>query len=187
MNIMLDIIEESRLRIEDIESRTFNITSDLEDPQPNYFNRKKTECENSCQCILQHLKIFNTGSNITKCLKYLVTPYKCYLTTKEVKQFNELCLICNEIFNQDNNEHENILLLLSERVNNILQSNDQSIWRKIGFQTDNPRTDFRAGGVMSLNFILFFITNFHYDFERMLELEYFLFAVVAIKISVSAN
>lgn len=31
-------------------------------------------------------------------------------------------------------------------------------WQEIGFQGRNPRTDFRGGGILSLNSLLYFVT-----------------------------
>lgn len=66
-------------------------------------------------------------------------------------------------------------------------SYDNSIWRKLGFQSNNPRTDFRAGGLISVKFIDFFITNYNHEFEELTKIDCFLYAIVCIKLSVILN
>jgi hypothetical protein len=69
------------------------------------------------------------------------------LTKKEYRKFNSLKKECIELYDSNNAEHERIL-------NNLLDKHKS--WKKLGFQTENPRTDFRAGGIFSLKFMHYF-------------------------------
>jgi hypothetical protein len=74
----------------------------------------------------------------------------CDLTKKEYKKFNALKKECITLYDQNNYEHERIL-------NEILENSlDKTSWKKLGFQSENPRTDFRAGGFYALKFIHYF-------------------------------
>lgn len=60
---------------------------------------------------------------------------------------------------------------------------EYSIWRIIGFQTDNPRTDFRAGGLCSLKFMIYFIDHYKNESIKIFKEELFPFALSCIRIS----
>ena len=57
------------------------------------------------------------------------------------------------------------------------------MWRKIGFQTGEPRNDFRAGGIFSLDFMIYFMKNYEKDYINILNEEYFTYALACIRIS----
>jgi len=40
-------------------------------------------------------------------------------------------------------------------------------WTEIGFQSTNPRTDFRGGGILSLLCLIYFSSEFKEQFELM--------------------
>ncbi|KFH06478.1 ELMO/CED-12 family protein [Toxoplasma gondii VAND] len=73
-------------------------------------------------------------------------------------------------YNPDDPEQEKVLLQFYDAVVNPAQSlppEAERDWKAIGFQSQNPRTDFRGGGLLSLQQLLFFAQNFR---EEMLVL-----------------
>jgi hypothetical protein len=126
------------------------------------------------------------------------------LTISEYKSFNILKKKVISSYNPQNEEHEKLLQELLNKTKNILNNNDnniseitqittnensidnkedEKIWRKIGFQTGQPRNDFRAGGIYSLELMLYFINKYEKDFIDILNEEYFTFALSSIRIS----
>ena len=79
----------------------------------------------------------------------------------------------------------NTLNNIIENENNDLDKKNsliKNISKKIGFQSDNPRTDFRSGGLYSLEFMNYFVTNYKIESKNILSNKYFLFAVVCINL-----
>ena len=123
--------------------------------QPTIHENKKNCCEIICK-----LCVFN-----------------CDLTKKEYKKFNKLKSECITLYDQNNEDHEKLL-------KSILEYNKNKTWRQLGFQSDNPRTDFRAGGFFSLKFIHYISVFCNEEFSEMVDLEYFFFALICIRLSV---
>ena len=71
----------------------------------------------------------------------------------------------------------------NNNININIKDEDSIIWRKIGFQTGNPRTDFRAGGIFSLDVMNYFVNNHEKEYINMINEEYFTFALVCIRLS----
>nr|XP_057920486.1 ELMO domain-containing protein 2 [Doryrhamphus excisus] len=67
-----------------------------------------------------------------------------------------------EVFNSDNQEHEAMLLKLWELLmpGVKLDSRVTKQWGDIGFQGDDPKTDFRGMGMLGLINLLFFSQNY---------------------------
>jgi hypothetical protein len=42
------------------------------------------------------------------------------------------------------------------------------MWKDIGFQGKNPRTDFRGGGFMGLACLIYFLEEYPQEFEEMI-------------------
>jgi hypothetical protein len=42
-------------------------------------------------------------------------------------------------------------------------------WREYGFQSDNPRTDFRAAGLLGLRQLVYFAEKYHSEFLDIAE------------------
>ena len=125
------------------------------------------------------------------------------LTVSEFKSFNDLKKKVISSYDNQNPEHEKILQELFNKTKELLnndnisettqittkENNDENnnenekIWRKIGFQTGEPRNDFRAGGIFSLEFMIYFMKNYEKDFLSILNEEYFTFALTCIRIS----
>ena len=76
---------------------------------------------------------------------------------------------------EDNKNKENEL----DKNNSLINK----ISKRIGFQSDNPRTDFRAGGLLSLEFMNFFINNYKIESRNILREYYFPFSIVCINLT----
>ena len=125
------------------------------------------------------------------------------LTFSEFKSFNELKKKVSLSYDNQNSEHEKSLQDLFNKTKELLnndnlsettqittkENNDENnkenekIWRKIGFQTGEPRNDFRAGGIFSLDFMIYFIKNHEKEYINILNEEYFTFALTCIRVS----
>ena len=125
------------------------------------------------------------------------------LTFSEFKSFNELKKKVSLSYDNQNPEHEKSLQDLFNKTKELLnndnlsettqittkENNDENnkenekIWRKIGFQTGEPRNDFRAGGIFSLDFMIYFIKNHEKEYLNILNEEYFTFALTCIRVS----
>ena len=125
------------------------------------------------------------------------------LTFSEFKSFNELKKKVSLSYDNQNPEHEKSLQDLFNKTKELLnddnlsettqittkENNDENnkenekIWRKIGFQTGEPRNDFRAGGIFSLDFMIYFIKNHEKEYINILNEEYFTFALTCIRVS----
>ncbi|XP_028304982.1 ELMO domain-containing protein 2 [Gouania willdenowi] len=75
-----------------------------------------------------------------------------------------------EVFDSDNPEHEAMLMklwhLLMPTVN--LESRVTKQWGDIGFQGDDPKTDFRGMGVLGLSNLVFFSENYTMEARQVL-------------------
>ena len=126
------------------------------------------------------------------------------LTVSEYKSFNSLKKKVIPSYNAQNEEHEKTLKELFNKTKELLNndnnissteiteittkesSNDdesEKIWRKIGFQTKEPRNDFRGGGIYSLDLMIYFIKNFEKDYLNIINEDYFTFALTCIRVS----
>ena len=85
------------------------------------------------------------------------------------------------------NEDEEGYEIIEDNKNKENEDNSNSLINKlskrIGFQSDNPRTDFRAGGLFSLEFMNFFINNYKIESRNILREIYFPFSIVCINLS----
>ena len=108
------------------------------------------------------------------------------LTIKEYNLFEKLKKETIILYDETNNEHEKSLNELFEHGTELFKNeniNEDEIWRRLGFQNNNPRTDFRAGGIYSVFFMNYFMRNFNSEVIEILKLKYFSFAVVCIRIT----
>ena len=74
-------------------------------------------------------------------------------------------------YNQSNAEHEKSLSFLYLSTLNC-EYNDNLIsdeWKKIGFETDNPRNEFKEGGYFSLLFITYFIKRYRVEYQIIMK------------------
>ena len=168
-----------------------NITNKVRSyiPSPEQILEKPIEEKLLCCCINYDLTI---------------SEYKCFIDLKkkvippydENDETQELCL--QALFSKSkqilSNNKNNIKDSSSELINNStlttntssknnINSEEESIWRKIGFQTGNPRTDFRAGGIFSLNLMNYFVNNHENEYIKIINEDYFTFALVSIRLS----
>ncbi|CBZ50282.1 putative ELMO/CED-12 family domain-containing protein [Neospora caninum Liverpool] len=94
----------------------------------------------------------------------------CELTHEEEFVLHVLSSAACVPYNPDDPEQEKLLLELYDEVvspADPLPPDAERDWKAIGFQSQNPRTDFRGGGLLALQQLLFFAQNFH---EEMLVL-----------------
>ena len=140
------------------------------------------------------------------CLNYdlTVSEYKCFIELKkkvippydENDENHELCLQSlflksKQILSNDKDKNKESSDLISNTTintnitskNNINSEEASPIWRKIGFQTGNPRTDFRAGGIFSLDLMNYFSDKYENEYKTILNEDYFTFALVCIRLS----
>lgn len=109
------------------------------------------------------------------------------ITQGEIQSYNSLKAIAVQNYNENDFNHEKSLKILfltclNTEVTEDLRHKD---WKIVGFQSENPRTDFRGSGYVSLLFIIYFIKQNEKEYREMIAYEFFLFAVVAIKLVVS--
>ncbi len=121
------------------------------------------------------------------------------VTVSEYKSFNDLKKKVIISYSNQNPEHEKSLQDLFNKTKELLnndnlsestqittkENNDENekIWRKIGFQTKEPRNDFRGGGIYSLDLMIYFIKNFEKDYLNIINEDYFTFALTCIRVS----
>lgn len=141
----------------------------------------------------------------------------CYdydVTQKEYEAYLSLSNRCSVSYDQENSIHEKLLFdffagikklieeeteedyqnldnkILSKRKTKDLDENNAIIKefsKKIGFQSDNPRTDFKEGGFYSLEFMNFYINNYKTESKNILKEKDFLFALVCINLIYRIN
>ena len=126
------------------------------------------------------------------------------LTVSEYKSFNSIKKKVIPSYNAQNEEHEKTLKELFNKTKELLNNDNnissteiteittkessnedenEKIWRKIGFQTKEPRNDFRGGGIYSLDLMIYFIKNFEKDYLNIINEDYFTFALTCIRVS----
>ncbi|KAL4213456.1 ELMO/CED-12 family-domain-containing protein [Rhizopus microsporus] len=93
-------------------------------------------------------------------------------------------------YDSNNKEHEDKLLQLWSKLipNKPLQSRITKQWVEIGFQGNDPATDFRGMGIQGLNDLLFFAEHYPAHARSILEhandpLQWYPFAIVGINIT----
>ena len=141
----------------------------------------------------------------------------CYdydVTKKEYDAHIALSNRCSVSYDQENPLHEKLLfnffseikkLIIEEKEEDYqnldnkklskgkskdLDENNaiiKELSKKIGFQSDNPRADFKAGGFFSLEFMNFFVDNYKTEFKNMLKEKNFLFPLVCINLIYKIN
>ena len=141
----------------------------------------------------------------------------CYdydVTKKEYDAHIALSNRCSVSYDQENPLHEKLLfnffseikkLIIEEKEEDYqnldnkklskgkskdLDENNaiiKELSKKIGFQSDNPRADFKAGGFFSLEFMNFFVDNYKTEFKNILKEKNFLFPLVCINLIYKIN
>ena len=148
--------------------------------------------DNECETlIIKDNEGLNKISPIQIIEKSLLDKYLCCccdsaydLTIKEYNLFEKLKNETIILYDETNKEHEQNLNELLEHGKEIYENyTDIEIWKKLGFQSNNPRTDFRAGGIYSVLFMNYFMRNFNSEIQQILKLNYFSFGLVCIKLT----
>lgn len=106
--------------------------------------------------------------------------HKSYeLNIEEDMALTKLEKVCYEPFNPDNVDHESALKKLVDPRRKIA-------FEDLHFESENPRNDFRSGGILALKFMNHFLGFYPHEFmdikQNKLELP---FAMICIKITVS--
>ena len=141
---------------------------------PKSFEEKLCCCCLNYDLTVSEFKSFNL-------LKKKVIPSYNPQNEEHEKTLQELFNKTKELLNNDNNISSEITEITTKESNNDDES--EKIWRKIGFQTKEPRTDFRAGGIYSLDLMMYFIKNYEKDYINILNEDYFTFALTCIRVS----
>jgi len=141
---------------------------------PKSFEEKICCCCLNYDLTVSEFKSFNL-------LKKKVIPSYNPQNEEHEKTLQELFNKTKELLNNDNNISSEITEITTKESNNDDES--EKIWRKIGFQTKEPRTDFRAGGIYSLDLMMYFIKNYEKDYINILNEDYFTFALTCIRVS----
>ena len=141
----------------------------------------KDSLENLCCCCINYdLTVSEFKSFIF--LKKKVIPSYSEKNPEHENTLKDLLNRTKELLNDDNNQSE-ITEITTEKENINENEKDEKLWRKIGFQTKEPRNDFRAGGIYSLDLMIYFIKNYEKDYINIINEDYFTFALTCIRVS----
>ena len=144
--------------------------------------------EHLCCCCLDYDLSISEYKSFVELRRRVIQPYD---EKNEIHELNlkSLFIKTKEILYK-NKEKESIDLISNATIdtnnsskNKENKNEDSALWRKIGFQTGNPRTDFRAGGIFSLDFMNYFINNHENEYINIINEDYFTFALVCIRLT----
>ena len=141
---------------------------------PKAFEEKLCCCCINYDLTVSEYKSFNS-------LKKKVIPSYNSQNEEHEKTLQELFNKTKELLNNDNNISSEITEITTKESN--IEDESEKIWRKIGFQTKEPRNDFRGGGIYSLDLMMYFIKNFEKDYINIINEDYFTFALTCIRVS----
>uniref|UniRef100_A0A3Q3VZV8 ELMO domain-containing protein n=1 Tax=Mola mola TaxID=94237 RepID=A0A3Q3VZV8_MOLML len=121
------------------------------------------------QCVGQIMKVKNIKpqkdplfkGSLYVCLLQITGHSSLYLSVEDLRK---------EVFNSDNQEHEAALLKLWDLLMPTvkLESRITKQWGDIGFQGDDPKTDFRGMGMLGLINLVFFSENYTEEARQVL-------------------
>lgn len=120
---------------------------------------------------------------------YISLKNKCMIPFKNEnqnheKKLQEFFINIKELLQNEEEKEEYIIMNDNNKNENELDNNlIKQLSKKIGFQSDNPRTDFRGGGLYSLQFMNYFITNYKIESKNILSQNSFPFSIVCINLS----
>ncbi|XP_067296943.1 ELMO domain-containing protein 2 [Pseudorasbora parva] len=99
--------------------------------------------------------------NLRQCLLQINGYNKLFEAVEELRK---------EVFDSENEEHENMLLKLWDLLMPAvkLESRITKQWGNIGFQGDDPKTDFRGMGMLGLTNLLFFSVKYTDEARQVL-------------------
>lgn len=107
------------------------------------------------------------------------------LTVDELVPFYEIKADANNYFDNKYTGYDDIFREMWRILTGgQLEEVENEGWKKYGFQNQNPRSDFRGGGLLSLKQLMYFIKNNPQEIPEMSnEANSFLFAVSSINIT----
>ena len=161
-------------------------------------NSKNQILDKSCSCSNIFENLFFC------CINYDLTnrQYKLYINLKNKlsipydKEDPEHAKLLQDFFNnlkdiipEDEDEisdNINDSNTISTNINNETNADDnliKKLSKKIGFQNSNPTTDFRAGGLCSLQFMNYFAVHHKVELKEILREKYFSFVLTSINLS----
>uniref|UniRef100_A0A671LA39 ELMO/CED-12 domain containing 2 n=1 Tax=Sinocyclocheilus anshuiensis TaxID=1608454 RepID=A0A671LA39_9TELE len=119
----------------------------------------------------EHLHVFKICAccGYYKGLTAVLNLRQCLL---QINAYNELFEAVEEVrkqvFDSENKEHENMQHLWDLLMPSVkLESRITKQWGNIGFQGDDPKTDFRGMGMLGLTNLLFFSENLGINLTEM--------------------
>ncbi|PFH31184.1 ELMO/CED-12 family protein [Besnoitia besnoiti] len=96
----------------------------------------------------------------------------CELTHEEELAMHSLSAAACIPFDTEDPKHEALLRQFYEEVvgsPDAPAADSERDWKALGFQSQNPRTDFRGGGLLALQQLLFFARHFHEQMVILVE------------------
>lgn len=141
------------------------------------------------------------------CLEYIC--FCCYnydITQNQYENHLSLSKKCSIPYNEQDEKHEKLLLDFFTAIKELIpkvekdgseeynlmdkeESDEKNknniiseLSQKVGFQSDNPRTDFRAAGFFALEFMNYFINYYKETTRNILREQYFQFGIVCINL-----
>lgn len=99
--------------------------------------------------------------SLHSCLLQITGYHQLYIAVEDLRK---------EVFSSDNPEHETMLLKLWDMLMPTvkLESRITKQWGDIGFQGDDPKTDFRGMGLLGLINLVFFSENYTEEARQVL-------------------
>jgi hypothetical protein len=157
-----------------------NITNNVRNnsKSPTQIIEKSTE-EKLCCCCIDYDLTISEYKIFSELKKRVIPPYDEKNPSHEYN-LEQLLIKAKNILSKDKDKDD--VSNKSTTNTNTTNDEDSSIWRKLGFQTGNPRTDFRAGGFFSLEFMNYYAINHENEFTNMINEDYFTFALVCIRL-----
>ena len=170
------------------------------------FEKEKKDKEKSKNQIIPRIC---SPSNFFEFLFFCCIDYD--LTNKQYELYIRLKDNISILYNKDDIKHEKLLQDFFDNIKDLLPEDDKDEYqiindsnnnmsstinteindnnlikklsKKVGFQNDNPRTDFRAAGLYSLEFMNYFATYHKIELKKILKDKYFYFALTSINLS----
>ena len=140
------------------------------------------------------------AQTLNKISKNQIIPKSCFmkyfcccissndLTNREMNRYLKLKKNCIEQYDKENPSHEELLTKFYNYGKEVydkegIKEQGDKLWRVFGFQTENPRQDFRGGGLFSLKFMLYYVQNKETESSQMFNTHLFSFALVCIRLT----
>ncbi|XP_063165742.1 ELMO domain-containing protein 2 isoform X1 [Candoia aspera] len=150
--------------------RTLRIEYSLESSKykslQNAVNATEGEVEKYVALIIEEKKI--------KIQKDIGFASKLQLCLLQISGFKKLCLavedLRKQVYNSDSKEHEEQLMELWNLLmpHEKLKARITKQWCDIGFQGDDPKTDFRGMGMLGLTNLLYFSKHYPHEARQIL-------------------